>query len=457
VNYISENRSQNRSKGESSFLYLRDFSSHLILFKKSFLLVFCIISSLKTFSQEKIIANVTIKGAEKTKVSVIKHLLSSKEEQVLDSTILENDIILLKRLPAISHAYYQVFYSHNNFYNVVIYIEENFTLIPDINIWTTTNNVFSYKLGIYDYNFLGRNITFGGFYQNNGFDSYAVNFRAPNLFSKKWGLALNHQNWKSEEPLYFDNQSANYLYNNISFEALGLYQININNEINFGVNLFREKYQYLSGNIDLSNPSIPENLTLNKALFKFVYAYDNLDYYYQYIKGFKNILYVQYVVTENDFQNKFYIFWNDFFFYKRVGNKGNWANRLRFGLSSNENTPFAPFALDNNVNLRGVGILVDRGTGSIVLNTEFRQTIYDKKWLAIQTNIFSDVGSWRNPGGKLDDFIQKENIRIYSGIGLRFISKKIYNATLRIDYGFSLLNKKGGSNGGFVFGIGQYF
>ena len=175
MNYISENRNQNRSKGESSFLYLRDFSSHLILFKKNFLLVFCIISSLKTFSQEKIIANVTIKGAEKTEVSVIKHLLSSKEEQVLDSTILENDIILLKRLPAISHAYYQVFYSHNNFYNVVIYIEENFTLIPDISIWTTTNNIFSYKLGIYDYNFLGRNITFGGFYQNNGFDSYAVN------------------------------------------------------------------------------------------------------------------------------------------------------------------------------------------------------------------------------------------------------------------------------------------
>ena len=126
-------------------------------------------------------------------------------------------------------------------------------------------------------------------------------------------------------------------------------------------------------------------------------------------------------------------------------------------MSSNEKTPFAPFALDNNVNLRGVGILVDRGTGSFVWNTEYRHTVYDKKWLAIQTNVFTDFGAWRNPGGKLNDFFKKENVHIFSGIGLRFISKKIYNATFRIDYGFRILDKEKGSKGGLVFGIGQYF
>ena len=409
---------------------------------------------LNIHSQQNKILDVKIVGVKKTKTTFIKNLLYSKKDAVLDSSILEKDITLLKRLPAIAHAYYQVFFSHDNLYNVSIQIEENATLLPEINLWTTTNNVFSYKLGLYDYNFLGRNITLGGFYQFNGFDTYAVNFRAPNLFSKKWGLAVNHQNWKSEEPLYFGNQSANYVYNNISFELLALHQINLKNRIDFGLNLFKEKYQYLSG---ATSTSIPQNLSLNKALLKLVYTYDSLDYYYQYINGFKSILYAQYVLTENDFQNDFYIFWNDFLYYKRIGEKGNWANRLRVGLSSNEDTPFAPFALDNNVNLRGVGILVDRGTGSIVLNSEYRYTIYDKDWLAIQTNIFSDIGSWRNPGGSLNDFIKEENIRIYSGFGLRFISKKIYNATFRIDYGFSLLNTKGNSKGGLVFGIGQYF
>ena len=409
---------------------------------------------LNIHSQQNKILDVKIVGVKKTKTTFIKNLLYSKKDAVLDSSILEKDITLLKRLPAIAHAYYQVFFSHDNLYNVSIQIEENATLLPEINLWTTTNNVFSYKLGLYEYNFLGRNIILGGFYQFNGFDTYAVNFRAPNLFSKKWGLAVNHQNWKSEEPLYFGNQSANYVYNNISFELLALHQFNLKNRIDFGVNFFKEKYQYLSG---ATSTSIPQNLSLNKALLKLVYTYDNLDYYYQYINGFKSILYAQYVLTENDFQNDFYIFWNDFLYYKRIGEKGNWANRLRVGLSSNEDTPFAPFALDNNVNLRGVCILVDRGTGSIVLNSEYRYTIYDKDWLAIQTNIFSDIGSWRNPGGSLNDFIKEENIRIYSGFGLRFISKKIYNATFRIDYGFSVLNTKGNSKGGLVFGIGQYF
>lgn len=422
-------------------------------FKLASFLVFLFIFS-STFSQEKIVYNIEIKGAKKTKSSFIKSLLLSKKGEKLDSILLDKDIIELKRLPAIAHAYYQVFYSHENLYNVFINVEENFTLIPNINIWTTTNNVFSYKLGLYDYNFLGRNITFGGFYQFNGFDTYAINFRAQNLFSKKWGLAVNHQNWKSEEPLYFGDDSANYLYNNISFEVLGLHQINFKNNIEFGINLFKEKYQYLSG---VTDPSIPQNLDLNKALVKFIYTYDNLDYFYQYVDGFKSTLITQYVLTENDFQNDFWIFWNDFFYYERWGEKGNWANRLRFGLSSNEETPFAPFALDNNVNLRGVGILVDRGTGSVVWNTEYRHTIYDKKWLAIQTNIFTDFGAWRNPGGTLGDFFQNDNLKIYSGVGLRFISKKIYNATFRIDYGFSMINKKNGSKGGIVFGIGQYF
>lgn len=420
-------------------------------FRLAFFLVFLFVTTL-VFSQGRIVYDVKIKGAKKTKVSFLKKIIATKSAQKLDSIQLEEDIVSLKRLPAVSHAYYQVFYSHENLYNVFIYIEENRTVIPQINFWTTTNRQFSYKLGVFDYNFLGRNIAFGGFYQNNGFDTYAINFRAPNLFSKKFGMALNYQDWKSEEPLYFNNTSANYMYNNISYEVLGLYQADFKNTINFGLNFFSERYEYLSGATD---PSVPQSLDLDKFLLKLVYMYDNLDYYYQYVDGFKSILYMQYVTSNNNFQDKFFIVWNDFFLYKRVGERGNWANRLRVGLSSNQETPFAPFALDNNVNLRGVGILVDRGTGSMVLNSEYRHTLIERSWFVLQTNTFLDVGTWRTPGGELKDFFQNENIRIYSGVGLRFIHKKIYNAIFRIDYGHGIIGND--SKGGIVFGIGQYF
>ena len=349
-------------------------------------------------------------------------LVKTKPGCLLDSVELNNDVNLLKRLPAIAYAYYKVKPSTNKAYNIEFHIEENITTIPIVAFWTSVNNRFSYKLGVTEYNLFGRNIGVGGFYQNNGYDTYALNFRAPNLFSTKFGLAVNHQNWKSEEPLFFDNKSANYLYNNISTELLGIYQADFYNQFTLGVSVFEETYKYLSGSI---SPNVPQHLNLNKILYKLLYNYNNIDYNFQYLQGFKSELIVQYVTSVNDFQKQFFIAWNDFFYFRRFGDKGNWANRLRVGLATNNDSPFAPFALDNNVNLRGVGILVDRGTGVIVYNTEYRYTLYDKKWLTIQSNIFVDAGTWRVPGGQLNDFTKKENTELFSGVGLRFLNKKI--------------------------------
>ena len=72
----------------------------------------------------------------------------------------------------------------------------------------------------------------------------------------------------------------------------------------------------------------------------------------------------------------------------------------------------------------------------------------------MQGNAFIDSGTWRNPGGDFSDFTDSDNIKVYSGLGLRFIHKKIFNAIFRIDYGFGIT--KNGTQG-LVFGIGQYF
>jgi hypothetical protein len=124
------------------------------------------------------------------------------------------------------------------------------------------------------------------------------------------------------------------------------------------------------------------------------------------------------------------------------------------GLASNVDTPFAPFTVDNNLNIRGVGNRIDRGTGAIVFNTEYRHTLIDENWFVLQSNVFIDGGSWRNPGGGFDDFADSQNIRIYPGVGLRFMHKKIFNAIFRIDYGYGITKD---ASHGLVFGIGQYF
>ena len=154
-----------------------------------------------------------------------------------------------------------------------------------------------------------------------------------------------------------------------------------------------------------------------------------------------------------DIQSDFLAWWNDVMFFKIIGRKGNFASRLRAGLSTNSSSVFAPFVVDNNVNIRGVGNLIDRGTGSLVLNTEYRHTIYEKNWFVLQGNAFVDVGTWRSPGGTLNDFVQLDKGQLYSGLGMRIMHKRIFNAIFRLDYGYSIKNE----SGGIVFGIGQYF
>lgn len=40
---------------------------------------------------------------------------------------------------------------------------------------------------------------------------------------------------------------------------------------------------------------------------------------------------------------------------KKNDNYENLATRLRFGLGTNENSPFSPFVFDNHIVIRGVG------------------------------------------------------------------------------------------------------
>ena len=409
------------------------------------------LSPLHIVAQDYVVADLKIQGNKKLKTSFVKKLSVTSAGTTLDSLIIEADIKRLKRLPSVSHAYYQVFHSHDNQYNVFYNIEENFTIIPSINIYTTNDDEFAYRLGLYEFNLLGRNIAFGGFYQKDIYNSFAVNFRAPNLFTRKIGLAANFQDLTTQEPVFFDNTTADYRYNNKSFEILGLYEANFQNRFELGINYFTEDYQYKSG---ATSPSVPQSLVVKKLLYKLIYEYNDLDYYYQYVSGFRSTLNFQYVTTRNEMLPEFLIGWNDFFYFKRIGDKGNWANRLRIGFSSNKDTPFAPFSVDNNVNIRGVGNTIDRGTGSIVLNTEYRYTLYEKNWFILQGNAFIDAGSWRNPGGELSDFTKSENIRVYPGIGVRFIHKKVFNAIFRLDYGVGITEN---ATNGLVFGIGQYF
>jgi hypothetical protein len=406
--------------------------------------------TLNSFAQINIVDKIEFLEAKSFNKKFLTNLIHTKTGSVLDTLQINKEIIVLSRLNGISNVIYEVLKSENNLYNINFVIKENYTLIPALSIGTT-DDVGVYRLGLYEFNFLGKNNTLGGFYQYNGFNSFGIRFTSPCLFKSYLGIETNIQKLSSIEPIFFNNTKANYRYTNTAFELLGVYQINYKNAVKLGFNIFNEKYLYKDG---ATANDIPQNLNVDKQLLKFQYIYDHLNYNYYLVNGFKSSFAFQYVLSKNDFQKEFTIGWNDFSLYRYVGNKGNWVSRLRLGLSSNNKSPFSPFAVDNNLNIRGVGNIIDRGTGTIVLNTEFRQTIFERKWFVMQGNVFIDGGTWRTPGENFSDFTNKKNVRLYPGVGLRFIHKTIFNAVLRIDYGYGVSQN---ASKGFVFGIGQYF
>ncbi|MGO4920092.1 outer membrane protein assembly factor [Maribacter spongiicola] len=418
---------------------------------KTLLFFIFLFASFFMIGQDDKVVDLKFEGAKRTKVSFIENLVDLKKGMVLDSVLMDRDILRLKRLPSISHAYYEVKNVANENCEVAYVIEENFTLIPFANLFSSSNDDFAFRIGLQEFNSFGRNITLGVFYQYDNYSSFGLSIRAPYLFSNKLGLAVNYNNFTTLEPVFFQDDTANYKYNNTGFELLGLYELNFKNRMELGFSFFTEDYEYIDG---ATSAGVPLNLNVDKHLFKFIYDYNGLDYFYHYLEGFRSQLNFQYVGSTNTNLPEFLIGFNDFTYFKRISDKGNWASRLRLGLASNVDSPFAPFTVDNNLNIRGVGNTIDRGTGMVVLNTEYRQTLIDKNKFVLQGNVFIDGGTWRNPAGGFDDLLKSENLRIYPGVGLRFMHKRIFNAIFRIDYGYGIT--KDGDNG-IVFGIGQYF
>lgn len=422
---------------------------------KSILIIFMLFLGFLGQTQEVKISEIKIEGNKRTKTNFLKRLAFVKEGSVLDTIRIASDVRRFKLLPSVANATSKLQKINNENYKLTYTIVENFAIIPGLNVSQDNNDDFAFRTSVFDFNFLGQNQIIGGFYSKNVFDSYGFYWEAPNLFTRKLGVGINYQNNVLQEPIFFeDERDVKYKYTSKAFELRLMYEHNFKNRFEIGLNIANEDYNYLSGNLP---QNIPEELGVDRIRVVGEYEYNNITNEYQYVDGFRSIFTYSFTLDskgDNELLRNFFIGRNDFEYFKRVGRKGNWANRLRLGYATNDTTPFAPFALDNQLNIRGVGNTIDRGTASVVLNTEYRHTVLEKGWFAMQANAFVDAGTWQEPGGNLGDLIEGKKATLFSGLGVRFIHKRIFNAVFRIDYGVSIGKK---ANNGIVFGIGQYF
>lgn len=424
--------------------------------KKILVLLFFITASAAQ-SQEMAISEIEFEGLKRTKPAFLKRLIKTKEKTTYDSILVLGDVERLKRLPGIANAKF-IQKKEGDSLKLVYEIEENFTLIPGVRIATANDGSFAYRISAFEFNLFGNNQLLGAFYEKNVFNSYGAFWEHPFLFSDKLGVGLNYQDVTTQEPVFFDEGDKNYRFNARNLEAKLLFSFDFNNEAELGAILVKEKYQFEGENLIEGRPT---ELNADKLIYRAAYRYVNLDIAYQYFDGVQSEFIGQYVnflsgdSPGESFLNSFLSLRNDFVYYKKIGTNGNWANRFRVAATiGNEDSPFAPFTLDNQLNIRGVGNTVDRGTASLVLNSEYRHTLYEKGWFVVQGNAFVDVGSWRKPGEDFSQLFDGSATRLYPGVGIRFIHKRIFNAVFRLDYGFGIGNE---ATNGIVFGIGQYF
>lgn len=88
-----------------------------------------------------------------------------------------------------------------------------------------------------------------------------------------------------------------------------------------------------------------------------------------------------------------------------------------------------------------------------MFNSEYRYLLFKQTWIGLQTVIFMDVGSWRNPGGQITDVPERDNLKYFMGGRASTYFPEAQQVMLRLDYGYGL--NPAGING-FVVSLGQY-
>ncbi len=390
-------------------------------------------------------------GNEKTETSFLHEIIAAEIGEKNSISTIDNDLEVLKNLASVADAFYEI--SEVDGKNILYFtITERSTKFPILKLGGIKNNLW-FGIGFIENNLQGNASQFLAYYQNTDRRHTAeIFYKRPRTKSGKYGYTASLRKWSSLEPLFFNEGAVNYLYDNNAISISGIKNFDFRRNIQLGISLFQESYKQAEIQ-ELANPPGPLDLTINKFLSKALYNNNQYKYSFFYLEGYSVNAIIQNVYNFDDgsFFNAGELEIKYFF---KPKEKINIASRLKLGVSTNNNSPFAPFVADSHVNIRGIGNRIDRGTAQAVLNLEYRYTAYHKKEWACQWVAFSDFGTWRTPGGEFSDLVNNNNFRQFVGGGLRVIYQKVFGATFRIDYAVDIFNPV---ERGIVFGLGQYF
>jgi outer membrane protein assembly factor BamA len=396
---------------------------------------------------------VSFEGLTKTKEDFLLKLIEAESGNEAMSNSLDAQLNIIRNQTGIADASYSID-TVGSEHHLKYFVTERKTALPIVNFGGIRDNLW-FSIGFIENNLRGGGDQLLTFYQNNnGRHSGQIFYKRPRTKNLNWGYSASLNRWASEEPLFFEEGTVNFLYDNTGAGVSLIRNIDLRQNLEFKVTVFREEYSK-SENQPLDDPPGPDNFGLTKLLTGVSYYRNYINYKTFYPKGFDIILDLKNVRNfgESNFFNSFRL-QARYFVRPPKRKKLNLAARFKGAISTNDDSPFAPFVADSHINIRGIGNRIDRGTAQAVLNLELRYTHMTREKYATQLVLFSDAGTWRDPGGNLSQLFEPASFNHFVGGGFRVIFPKIFGAIIRVDYGVNIYDTNAR---GLVLGLGQFF
>ncbi len=396
--------------------------------------------------QAQQIDSIRFEGLTRTKEVYLRKIILCEEGMEYDEAMMQGDVELLRNL--------------NLFFNVEARKEESttgtnvvFTILEAKYVYPVIwmsgfQDQLKLVLGVNHLNFLGRAQSIGGTYQYYDRHSIYVFWKANRHGNSLTGHEVAFQKYSTVEPLYFDDTVSFFNFDNYSALLGGHIWLTRYLKAGVGGKYMYEEYEQRDDAFPLGN----KGFAFHKYQVHGGVDYDRIEHIYEKQDGLRAGLYGEYIHTQDFPEATFLKVLAKVVWYKKINERGNLALRGKFGLATNNFSPFSPFVLDGILNVRGIGNRVERGTGELILNAEYRCTFVNHKYFSIQGALFTDYGALRSPGERLDSFFNRDP-NVFTGGGVRFNLNVWYKTSLRVDYS---VNPFDGRHG-LTFGFGQFF
>lgn len=399
----------------------------------------------------QILETIRFEGVTKTDTTYLTALIDCKIGAELDSSTLAKDLQTLKNLNLFFSVDHSLKISAMGKADLVFIIKEAVYLYPIISI-SGFKDQFKFQAGANQINFLGRAQSIGFLYQYYDRHSLSLFYTAPKHANGKTGHEVALAKYSTVEPLYFLDTVSSFNFDNYSVSLGGFYWLGKKIRLGLGGMYMWEQYEQID-NVEIGYQD--DLFSFDKFQIRLRTDYEGINQHYEFRDGISASFFSEMIQTEGVPEASFFKATTRFKYFKRIGKKGNLGIQNQLGISTNNDSPFAPFVLDGFINVRGIGNRVERGTAEFIINAEYLHTVLKRKYFIAQLTAFSDYGALRSPGASIGSIFKEQKTNLYAGLGIRLHSRFIYKTIFRLDLSTKIIQND--KKVAFTFGLGQFF